>query len=526
MTTYFTDFSSYTAAAQPSDWTRRWVTTGVSFLVTTNAGFGGTKNGLVFAPTADGRFSLSWDAVDGDAGRANVELLYRWKSTTGTTPDARAMVRGSGNGTTTTEGYTLGPVNGIVRTAKYVAGAASTIGSDVSKTITANTWYWTRVRANGTALSIRTWADGGAEPGTWDINARTDSSVTAAGWVGFHQFVSAGDTTWDCVGIGTNGDTAPSTGSIAATGSGSLSLSASGAGRATGVASGNLSLSATGVAVAATGAGAGYGEGPYGDGLYGGTTSGGALSLSAAGNLLNGTASLSLSGAGATAGAGVASGSLSLSASGTTAVRATATAALSLTGAGTTTSPDAGTASLSLAAAGTPAATASGSGSLSLSATGTATGPNGADGTGSLSLSATGGATTTATSSAALSLTGSAATTSPDAGGGSLSLSAAATGAGAAVGSASLTLSAGAGAVPVPIAGTASLTLDATAALSAQVTGQALLTLGAIGIAHVEAAPTPGNRTLAVPLEHRVHLVASENRTLTVPAVVRALEVV
>ncbi|GAB6898604.1 hypothetical protein [Kineosporia succinea] len=50
----------------------------------------------------------------------------------------------------------------------------------VTKSFSANTWYWCRFGVVGTALKARVWLDGTAEPSSWDVTA-TDSSISSAG---------------------------------------------------------------------------------------------------------------------------------------------------------------------------------------------------------------------------------------------------------------------------------------------------------------------------------------------------------
>jgi hypothetical protein len=209
VSTYFTNFSEYTAGAQPPDWTKRWyAAAGYSWLVTTNAGFGGTKNGLVVATTVGAKnAALSWDDLDSDGLRADVEIVARWKSSNGTSQqDMRTIARASG-GEGSETGYRMGFINSAPSLRVYSAGTQTTLATGTNNNQAAGTWYWTRSRISGSTVQTRTWVDGGTEPGTW--TTVTDTSVTAAGWVGINQSSPVGVTTWDLVGIGTGGDAAP-----------------------------------------------------------------------------------------------------------------------------------------------------------------------------------------------------------------------------------------------------------------------------------------------------------------------------
>jgi len=53
----------------------------------------------------------------------------------------------------------------------------------VSKTYTEGNWYWLKLQCNGSAIKGKSWADGSAEPGTWDIEI-TNTTYTY-GYCGF-----------------------------------------------------------------------------------------------------------------------------------------------------------------------------------------------------------------------------------------------------------------------------------------------------------------------------------------------------
>ncbi len=72
---------------------------------------------------------------------------------------------------------------------RLVGGVATQQGTNVAKTVTANTSYWFRLVLSGTASSTtvqgRMWADGTSEPSSWDVNV-TDTSAVANGDPGFN----------------------------------------------------------------------------------------------------------------------------------------------------------------------------------------------------------------------------------------------------------------------------------------------------------------------------------------------------
>jgi hypothetical protein len=69
-----------------------------------------------------------------------------------------------------------------------------------------NVWYWLRFRAAGSALTMRVWADGTAEPATWTVTG-TNATLTAGG-VGLYTY-ETNTVTYDHFGVATGGGTAP-----------------------------------------------------------------------------------------------------------------------------------------------------------------------------------------------------------------------------------------------------------------------------------------------------------------------------
>jgi len=193
---------------QPSDWTERWHTDGTA-TIEDDAGATGGKRLEWFGSGTSRRF-LSWDAIDSDADRDDVEVLCRFMlSNAGVLNVGMAAARGSGGDTSET-GYTV-RLNGNTpwrTTVHEYDNAASFILDNDSKTFVADVWYWCRARFNGTAIKVSRWAGAvGDEPGAWDIE--TTDVTSTIGWVG--AFLFDGNVCyWDVFGVGTNGDSAPS----------------------------------------------------------------------------------------------------------------------------------------------------------------------------------------------------------------------------------------------------------------------------------------------------------------------------
>jgi hypothetical protein len=210
MAQYFTDYSEYTAGQQPSDWTERFVTANITWFAENSADSGvtGGKVLVMTRVTANGRSMIAWDAIDSDAERQDVEILFKSKKASGT-PSVRGIGRASG--AAGSENAYVGGYNGSLQeVSEYVSGTFTQGDTSTDFTPSDDTWYWTRFRLNGTSRLCRMWNDGDAEPGTWQASD-TDSDITGDGWVGLFSFSQIGTGhIIDVFGVGTDGDSAPS----------------------------------------------------------------------------------------------------------------------------------------------------------------------------------------------------------------------------------------------------------------------------------------------------------------------------
>jgi hypothetical protein len=218
VSTYSTDFSEYSTGSAPSDWTDRWDTSWTTQVETATLlnSFGG--NMLELAPSADTRKLVSWDDIDADANRDDVEILCRFQLN-GTAPPINAWLYlfGRGSGASASENSYQVYVNYTdLYIAKYVSGAStalvneavSNFGSTYNRFEYDDVPWWLRFRINGTSLKAKIWNEYMSEPALWQLEA-TDSSVTGTGWVGLGNFDSDGSKTVevDYFAVGTNGDT-------------------------------------------------------------------------------------------------------------------------------------------------------------------------------------------------------------------------------------------------------------------------------------------------------------------------------
>lgn len=259
MAIYAQDFEGYsTGTGVPSGWTQRWVTTGV----TTSVLDVSSDRTLRRAQTTNARRGITYNTVDSDADRDDCEVLALVSVDTIPSPTVGSTncgpaLRGSGaagsENVYTARLYTPNGTDKYLQVHKYVGGTGTTI-VDYSFSWSTGTKYWIRLRANGTTVQAKIWADGGSEPGTWQVDT-TDSSISGTGWAGIFTFqgaVAANHDTY-AIAIATNGDTASfssavtgtgalTTGTTTASGTGVLSHTGTGA-----VTTGNTTASGTGV---------------------------------------------------------------------------------------------------------------------------------------------------------------------------------------------------------------------------------------------------------------------------------------
>ncbi len=153
----------------------------------------------------------SLDAVDGDANRANVELLVRFQLNEAL-GDHQFGVCGRASGTGTDETayeamtYETSAGQMQVRLLRVVDGAGVFIAQSVPFVVERlSQWNYMRFRINGSDLKAKIWSINDHEPVDWSVEA-TDTNITGVGWSGLWGFRNSGDTSCDFLSIGTNGD--------------------------------------------------------------------------------------------------------------------------------------------------------------------------------------------------------------------------------------------------------------------------------------------------------------------------------
>ena len=208
MATYYDDISGSTGGSAPTGWTSRW---GDQVVTTDTAGALGYLGGKAIGITITSGLSfLSFDAVDGDGSRADCDVLCRMSDGASAGSFTSGLyVRGSGT-STTKNGYLL-IRNGAntLRLYSFLNNASNNIATATIDMRMDVEWTWMRMRANGSTISGKVWRCDAVEPADWQISV-TNTTVSAAGWIGVHTQDNARDPYYvDAISVGTAGDVAP-----------------------------------------------------------------------------------------------------------------------------------------------------------------------------------------------------------------------------------------------------------------------------------------------------------------------------
>lgn len=214
MAQYFREFSGDSTGSTPADFTARWATSGSWTVETYGAG-----QALKLVDPGASHKGASWNDIDADADRANVEVYVNWATTligTTTEPLWYVAVRADGTKPQPDNGYLVGQrTTTAARLRKRVGGTVTTLSSPAFTAAT-DTNYHLVLRVNGSSLYVKQW--GGAledEPGTWNlVDGLTDGDVTAAGWTALVGVLNDATLHVSALGVGTNGDAAPRSGGV------------------------------------------------------------------------------------------------------------------------------------------------------------------------------------------------------------------------------------------------------------------------------------------------------------------------
>lgn len=96
----------------------------------------------------------------------------------------------------------------LVRT-NTTGGLAAYVDVAQSFTLVADTYFKVRIGRSGTTIRAKIWADGDGEPGTWNAGSGTETTLTTLKPGFLTNAYSPCPYTFDDVGIGSAGDSAP-----------------------------------------------------------------------------------------------------------------------------------------------------------------------------------------------------------------------------------------------------------------------------------------------------------------------------
>jgi len=183
-----TDFAEYAAGDPPADWTETWNTTSVDTTVET----GGSNKALTLDVTSNAKIAASWDDIGSDKATVEVLGLLRTDDNFATLATGLGLRLSGAVGTETGYVVHLDLGNDQLTLRRHSSGISSTVTTG-SKTLSVDTWYWVRFRAEGSVLKVRAWAEVDSEPGTWDIDHTDTSPITSGGEAGVCTFNASGE---------------------------------------------------------------------------------------------------------------------------------------------------------------------------------------------------------------------------------------------------------------------------------------------------------------------------------------------
>lgn len=201
MAQFFTDFSEYQTGF-PSGWAS--VGDSAPWTVANNVNAIGGKALKVEVGFEFPSSQLRWTDIGTDQTLEVVARIQQNKISNG----AGVILRGNA---ANREGYLGQLAEGKFRAMRISnLGSSTLLGTDADFAYLVNDWVWVRVRIEGTTFSGKAWKDGDDEPSSWSWQI-TDSIISSAGLVGFRVNITAFSsvTFYDVLGVGTDGDAAP-----------------------------------------------------------------------------------------------------------------------------------------------------------------------------------------------------------------------------------------------------------------------------------------------------------------------------
>jgi len=206
MAQYWVDFEGVTTGTGvPTGWTEHSGGSLTNIKVLDVTQDGETRRVLEFQ---DGPGFITYDAISstGDIELAILATItdQRGGGSAGVNETAALRIQSD------LSGYIGGfaALNGDERIGRYDDGVITSLATSGGGNEPEDTLFWTRFNASGSTLELKFFPDSAPEPVTWDVT--TTDTTYATGLIGVHKNFFLGKTRIFGVGIGTNGDTAPS----------------------------------------------------------------------------------------------------------------------------------------------------------------------------------------------------------------------------------------------------------------------------------------------------------------------------
>lgn len=171
------DFEGMTVDQAPTNWTETWDTANVDTLIKSPRKW----KHLNLDKTSNAKIAVIKDVVS----KYNIEILGLVQAKDAFSTFAGGLGGRISGGIGTETGYVvfMDPANNKLKLRRYNNGTSSDL-ADGSYTINADSWYWIRMRLNGSNIKARIWPKLGTEPGTWLVDYTDASPLTSAGEAG------------------------------------------------------------------------------------------------------------------------------------------------------------------------------------------------------------------------------------------------------------------------------------------------------------------------------------------------------
>lgn len=219
MAQYFTDFSKKGVGGVPAGWTARWATGSSTWSIIQS----GLERILRHNQTVSDERILEWDLIP---NAANIEIYVKCRTSSNSGYQNTLFVRANTNAASKNAYYlTMNETAGQKRLMLEQWNNGSYLyWYHVDYNWVANTIYKIRYRVQGNWHYAKIWPASSPEPSGWTLS-RQDTSGTqwnGSGLFALGGYTNSGNRDWFEVGVGTGGDTAPTSAFVNARGASSF----------------------------------------------------------------------------------------------------------------------------------------------------------------------------------------------------------------------------------------------------------------------------------------------------------------